>query len=176
MRVEGQNFASNGAVWASVRVLVRSPQRVVALRCVLCGAVESTRPPRCVSLHTAARVLDGSGEGWRDLERPGETWRGCSRRRAESVFFPPFPIPQLAVLRAQLGSLNHVKRLVKATGFVNCTPDFAQQPEVMNGFSETMIEVFGERGRGARSAVGTGSLPRGWAVEVEAIFELHDNL
>jgi enamine deaminase RidA (YjgF/YER057c/UK114 family) len=60
---------------------------------------------------------------------------------------------QLSVLRAQLGSLNHVKRLVKATGFVNSIPDFTSQPEVMNGFSETMIEVFGERGKAARSAV-----------------------
>ena len=85
-------------------------------------------------------------------------------------------LTMLSVLRAQLGSLNHVKRLVKATGFVNSTPDFAQQPEVMNGFSETMIEMFGERGLAARSAVGVGSLPRGWAVEVEAIFELQDNL
>lgn len=86
-------------------------------------------------------------------------------------------LTMLSVLRAQLGSLNHVKRLVKATGFVNSTSDFTQQPEVMNGFSETMIEMFGgERGRAARSAVGVGSLPRGWAVEVEAIFELQDNL
>ena len=86
-------------------------------------------------------------------------------------------LTMLSVLRAQLGSLNHVKRLVKATGFVNsASDDFTQQPEVMNGFSETMIEMFGERGRAARSAVGVSSLPRGWAVEVEAIFELQDNL
>tara|TARA_B100000482_G_scaffold181120_1_gene154107 strand:+ start:159 stop:824 length:666 start_codon:yes stop_codon:yes gene_type:complete len=85
-------------------------------------------------------------------------------------------LTMISVLRAQLGSLNHVKRLVNAKGFVNCTPDYTEQPEVMNGFSEMMIEVFGERGKGSRSAVGAGSLPRGWAVEVEAIFELHDKL
>jgi len=85
-------------------------------------------------------------------------------------------LTMMAVLRAQLGSLNHIKRLVNAKGFVNCTPDYTEQPEVMNGFSEMMIEVFGERGKGSRSAVGVGSLPRGWAVEVEAVFELHDKL
>mmetsp|Transcript_6164 Transcript_6164/g.15716 ORF Transcript_6164/g.15716 Transcript_6164/m.15716 type:complete len:230 (+) Transcript_6164:967-1656(+) len=85
-------------------------------------------------------------------------------------------LTMLAVLRAQLGSLNHIKRVVKVTGFVNSTADFTQQPEVMNGFSETMVEVFGARGKAARSAVGTASLPRGWAVEVEAIFELADGL
>jgi len=83
---------------------------------------------------------------------------------------------QLSVLRAQLGSLNHVKRVVKVTGFVNSTAEFTQHPEVMNGFSETMIEVFGDRGKSARSAVGVASLPHGWAVEVEGIFELADGL
>ena len=85
-------------------------------------------------------------------------------------------LTMLAVLRDQLGSLNHVKRLVKATGFVNSAPDFADQAEVMNGFSETMIEMFGDAGKGARSAVGVAALPKGWAVEVEAIFELKENL
>ena len=82
----------------------------------------------------------------------------------------------ISVLRAQLGSLNHVKRLVNAKGFVNCTPDFTEQPEVMNGFSEMMIEVFGEAGRHSRSAVGVNVLPMNVCVEVEAIFELKENL
>ena len=85
-------------------------------------------------------------------------------------------LTMLAVLRDNLGSLNHVKRLVKAVGFVNSAPDFIDQPRVMNGFSETMIEMFGDAGRGARSAVGVSSLPKGWAVEVEAVFELKENL
>jgi enamine deaminase RidA (YjgF/YER057c/UK114 family) len=85
-------------------------------------------------------------------------------------------LTMLAVLRDQLGSLNHIKRLVKATGFVNSAPDFTDQAEVMNGFSETMIEMFGDAGKGARSAVGVAALPKGWAVEVEAIFELKENL
>jgi len=78
----------------------------------------------------------------------------------------------LASLKEYLGDINRVKRLVKTTGFVNCTLEFDQQPAVINGFSELMIEVFGEEnGKGARSAVGA-ILPLKVAVEVEAIFEI----
>ena len=79
----------------------------------------------------------------------------------------------LATLRQELGSLNRVKRLVKTLGMVNATPDFRDHPQVINGFSELMAEVFGkENGIGARSAVGMGSLPGNIAVEVEAVFEI----
>ena len=79
----------------------------------------------------------------------------------------------LATLRDQLGSLDRVKRLVKTLALVNCTPDFTQQPAVVNGFSELMAEVFGEdAGVGARSAMGTNSLPGKIAVEIECIFEV----
>ena len=79
----------------------------------------------------------------------------------------------LATLGANLGSLNKVKRLVKTLGLVNCTAEFKDHPKVINGFSELMAEVFGpERGIGARSAVGTLSLPGNMAVEVECIFEI----
>ena len=81
-------------------------------------------------------------------------------------------INQLAVLKAELGNLNKVKRIVKVLGMVNCGPDFGNQPEVINGFSDLMVEVFGDRGKHARAAVGMGSLPRGIAVEIEAIVEV----
>lgn len=78
----------------------------------------------------------------------------------------------LATLKLQLGSLDRIKRLVKTLGMVNSTADFGRQPEVINSFSELMVEVFGEAaGLGARSAVGM-ILPRHAAVEIEAIFEL----
>jgi enamine deaminase RidA (YjgF/YER057c/UK114 family) len=81
----------------------------------------------------------------------------------------------LATLRAGLGSLDRVGRIVKTLGMVNSTPDFADHPAVINGFSDLMAEVFGpERGIGARSAVGMAALPSQIAVEVEAIFELAD--
>jgi enamine deaminase RidA (YjgF/YER057c/UK114 family) len=78
----------------------------------------------------------------------------------------------LATLRAQLGSLDNVVRLVKTLGFVNSADDFKDQPKVINGFSDLMVDVFGEAGKGARSAVGTNALPGGIPVEVEAIFEV----
>ena len=79
----------------------------------------------------------------------------------------------LATVKATIGSLDKVKRLIKTLGMVNCTPDYKDQPQVINGFSELMAEVFGEdEGVGARSAVGMGSLPGNIAVEIECIFEV----
>lgn len=75
----------------------------------------------------------------------------------------------LAQLKAALGSLDRVERIVKLGAFVNSTPDFTDQPKVANGASELMVEVFGEAGKHARSAVGVPSLPLGVAVEVDAI-------
>jgi enamine deaminase RidA (YjgF/YER057c/UK114 family) len=82
-------------------------------------------------------------------------------------------LAMLATLRDALGSLDRVERLVKTFGLVNCTADFVNQPAVINGFSELMVDVFGtDRGLGARSAVGAVSLPGNIAVEIEAIFEV----
>ena len=79
----------------------------------------------------------------------------------------------LASLKHELGTLNKVKRLVKTTGMVNCTPNFTDQPKVINGCSELIRELFGpENGVGARAAVGMSSLPAGAIVEIEAIFEV----
>ena len=79
----------------------------------------------------------------------------------------------LSVVRAEVGSLYRVVRLVKTLGMVNATPDFTQHPQVVNGFSDLMVEVFGDRaGKGARSAVGMASLPGGIPVEVEAVFQV----
>lgn len=79
----------------------------------------------------------------------------------------------LATVRKNLGSLDRVERLVKALGMVNATPDFGEQPKVINGFSDLMVEIFGEQaGKGARSAVGMGSLPFNIPVEIEAIFQV----
>ena len=75
----------------------------------------------------------------------------------------------LATLRANLGSLDEVSRVVKVLGMVNATPDFDQHPAVINGLSDLMVEVFGEAGRHTRSAVGMGSLPFGIAVEAEML-------
>jgi enamine deaminase RidA (YjgF/YER057c/UK114 family) len=83
-------------------------------------------------------------------------------------------INQLAVLKAELGDLNKVKRVVKVLGMVNSDPSFIDQPKVINGFSDLIVEVFGERGKHARAAVGMASLPRGQSVEIEMIVEVEE--
>ena len=81
----------------------------------------------------------------------------------------------LAQLRVACGgNLGRVARCVRLTGYVNCTPEFVEQAKVINGASDLMIEVFGERGKHARTAIGVGSLPQGSATEVEGIFLLAD--
>ena len=83
-------------------------------------------------------------------------------------------IAHLAVLKNELGSLNKVKRIVKVLGMVNCTEDFKDQPKVINGYSDMMVEIFGEKGKHARSAVGMVALPFNMAVEVEVIVEIEN--
>ncbi|MBK0379101.1 RidA family protein [Mucilaginibacter segetis] len=79
----------------------------------------------------------------------------------------------LATIKANIGSLNKVKRVIKVLGMVNCTPDFEKHPYIINGCSELFAKVWGEEnGIGVRSAVGMGSLPDNIPVEVEALFEL----
>ena len=82
-------------------------------------------------------------------------------------------IQQLAVLQSHLGDLNKVKQILKVTGMVNATDNFENHPEVINGFSDLMVEVFGDRGKHARAAVGMGSLPRNICVEIDMIVEVY---
>ena len=83
-------------------------------------------------------------------------------------------INHIAVLKAELGDLKKVKRIVKVLGMVNCTEDFRDQPKVVNGYSDLMVEIFGDKGKHARSAVGMYALPSNIAVEVEVIVEVED--
>lgn len=80
----------------------------------------------------------------------------------------------LSTVKNYLGSLDRIVKLVKVLGMVNAAPTFERHPTVMNGFSDLLVEVFGDSGKGARSAIGMGSLPNRIAVEVEAIFEIRD--
>ncbi len=80
----------------------------------------------------------------------------------------------LATLRAELGTLDRVQRLIKSLCMVNSTPDFGDQPFVINGYSDLMKDVFGDVGVGTRSAVGMGALPGNIAVEIEALFKVSD--
>ena len=81
----------------------------------------------------------------------------------------------IAVMKAELGYLDKVRRIVKVLGMVNATSEYGSHPEVINGCSDLFVEVFGEKGRHARSAVGMGSLPRGIPVEIEVIVEIEDD-
>ena len=83
-------------------------------------------------------------------------------------------VNHLAVIKNELGSLNKVKRIVKVLGMVNCTEDFKDQPKVINGYSDLMVEIFGAKGKHARSAVGMYALPFNMAVEVEVIVEIEE--
>ncbi len=81
-------------------------------------------------------------------------------------------IALLSTLKAEIGDLSKVKRIVKVLGMVNCTEDFKDQPKVINGFSDLMVAVFGEKGKHARSAVGMYALPSNISVEIEMIVEV----
>ena len=81
-------------------------------------------------------------------------------------------INALAQLKSKLGDLDMVKRVVKVTGFVNCDPSFTDQPKVINGASDLLVQIFGEKGKHARAAVGVSSLPLDSAVEIEFIIEV----
>ena len=81
-------------------------------------------------------------------------------------------IQQLSALKAEIGDLNKVTRIVKVLGMVNADPEFTDHPAIINGFSDLMVEVFGDRGKHARAAVGMGSLPSNIACEIEMIVEI----
>jgi enamine deaminase RidA (YjgF/YER057c/UK114 family) len=84
-------------------------------------------------------------------------------------------INQLSVLKAELGNLNKVKRIVKVKGMVNAIAEFTDHPKVINGYSDLMVEVFGKKGKHARAAVGMGSLPSNIAVEIEMVVEVFED-
>jgi enamine deaminase RidA (YjgF/YER057c/UK114 family) len=81
-------------------------------------------------------------------------------------------ISLLSTLQAEIGDLNKVKRIVKVNGWVNCHSDFADQPKVINGCSDLLVAVFGEKGKHARAALGTNALPSNIAVEIEMVVEV----
>jgi enamine deaminase RidA (YjgF/YER057c/UK114 family) len=141
--------------------------------------IELPPPPKPVAVYVPAvrsgNTLYASGHGPRKPDGKLITGKVGADLTLEQGYAAARQVGlnMLSSLRATLGSLDRVVRLVKVLGMVNCTPDFTKQPQVINGFSELMVEVFGKKnGKGARSAVGMGSLPSNIAVEIEAIFEV----
>ncbi|MGN6700723.1 MAG: RidA family protein [Thermomicrobiales bacterium] len=117
-------------------------------------------------LYMSGRTPDRSGKKWRgQLGTDYTTAEG--KEAAREVAWS-----QLCAAKSALGELSRVKRVVKVLGMVNSAPGFSEQPQVINGFSELLVEVFGEAGRHARSAVGMAGLPGNAPVEVEVIFEV----
>ena len=130
----------------------------------LANYVPAVRTGNLVYLSGHGPVVDGSlirGKLGADLDVEA----GYAAARAVMVQL-------LASLRAELGTLDSVSRVVKLLCMVNCTPEFGDQPAVANGASDLLVEVFGDAGRHARSAVGMQSLPIGMAVEIEMIVEV----
>ncbi len=122
------------------------------------------------------QLLYLSGQGPRDAHGKisvGRLGRDCSVERgyadARSV-----GLQLLATIRAAVGSLDHVEAVIKLLGMVNAEPDFGEHPKVINGCSDVLVEVLGDRGKHARSAVGMGSLPNCMTVEVEATIQIAD--
>lgn len=112
--------------------------------------------------------LSGNGPGKKFIGKVGKELtvsQGYDAARATAI-------NHLSVLKATIGDLNKVVKIVKILGLVNATTDFTEHPKVINGYTDLMIEVFGERGKHARSAMGMGSLPWNFACEVEAIVEV----
>lgn len=110
---------------------------------------------------TDGRLLAGRVGATMDVDAAYRAARSCA-------------LQALAVVRDELGDLGRVKRVVRVLGLVNAVADFTEQPAVVNGFSDLMVEVFGDAGRHARVAYGAGSLPGGVPVEVESLFEVAD--
>ena len=124
----------------------------------------------------AGQLLYLSGQGPRDEAGKisvGRLGRDCSVERGYADA-RRVGLQLLSTIRAAIGSLDHVEAVIKLLGMVNAEPDFGDQPKVINGCSDVLIEVLGERGKHARSAVGLGSLPNGMTVEVEAIILIKD--
>ena len=124
----------------------------------------------------AGQLLYLSGQGPRDDAgniSVGRLGRDCSVERGYADA-RRIGLQLLSTIRAAIGSLDHVEAVIKLLGMVNAEPDFGDQPKVINGCSDVLIEVLGERGKHARSAVGMGSLPNAMTVEVEAIILIKD--
>ena len=122
------------------------------------------------------QLLYLSGQGPRNAAGEisiGRVGKDCSVERAYSDA-RQIGLQMLATIRQATGSLDHVEAIVKLLGMVNAEPDFGEHPKVINGCSDLLVEIFGERGKHARSAVGMGSLPNRMTVEIEAIIQIKD--
>ncbi|MDA0596894.1 MAG: RidA family protein [Chloroflexi bacterium] len=124
---------------------------------------------------TVGKLVYLSGKGPNRPDGSQVTGKAGSERTVDEAYDAArlCGIQLLSALKEHVGSLDNVKRVVKLLGMVNATPDFADQPKVINGCSDLLVSIFGENGKHARSAVGMGSLPGQITVEIEMIVELN---
>ena len=141
--------------------------------------IEASLPPvpspagNYVHAVRTGNLLFLAGKGPHSKGAVGKVGAGITKEQAYQ-FARETGMILLAVVKQELGTLRRVKRVVKVLGMVNAVPEFGEQPFVINGCSDLFVEVFGENGRHARSAVGVASLPSGIPVEIEAILEITD--
>lgn len=129
-----------------------------------------------LSYRRVGQLLYLSGQGPRNAAGEisvGRLGKDCSVERAYADA-RQIGLQMLATIRQAVGSLDHVEAIIKLLGMVNAEPDFGEHPKVINGCSDLLVEVFGEAGKHARSAVGMGSLPNRMTVEIEAIIQIKD--
>ena len=140
--------------------------------------LELPAPPSAVAVYRPSLIVGNLcyTSGHLPFNVDGSLHLGCVGRDADQdagyAAAKQTGLAILATLQSELGSLDRVARIIKLFGMVNCTPDFTQQPAVINGCSELMRDVFGDIGVGTRSAVGVTALPLGVLVEIEAIVEI----
>lgn len=140
--------------------------------------LELPAPPSAVAVYRPSLIVGNLcyTSGHLPVNVDGSLHLGCVGRDADQdagyAAAKQTGLAILATLQSELGSLDRVARIIKLFGMVNCTPDFTQQPAVINGCSELMRDVFGDIGVGTRSAVGVTALPLGVLVEIEAIVEI----
>ena len=140
--------------------------------------IELPAPANPAGTYVRARSVDGyvyvSGQGPRRADGSAITGKVPSERTVEEAVEAArlCGLACLAAIREAAGSLDRVECVVRSFGMVNADPDFQQHPKVIDGFANLMVEVFGEDGKGARSAVGMGSLPFGITTEVETTVKL----
>jgi enamine deaminase RidA (YjgF/YER057c/UK114 family) len=142
--------------------------------------IELTKPSKPIASYVncvrVGNLLYLSGKGPERTDGTFITGRVGKDVSIDSAYYAAklVGISHLKVLKEEIGDLSKVKRIVKVFGMVNCTDNFFDQPKVINGYSDLMIAVFGDKGKHARSAVGMYSLPRNISVEVEVIVEVEN--
>jgi enamine deaminase RidA (YjgF/YER057c/UK114 family) len=152
--------------------MTRIDKRIAALGITLPAARKPAFEYVAVALHKDIAYVSGQLP-WLDSEHviEGKVGDGCSLEKAQEAA-RLCTVFALSALKAQLGNLDAIERVVKVTGFVASAPGFSGQPKVIDAASKLLGEVFGEKGRHARSAVGVAELPRGAAVEIEFVVAL----